>query len=294
MKHAVLLILLAFAVDAADDPLARVKVELSPKDVARVGQRVTLAITLFTPDLFAGVPSFALPPIPGAVVLSPVGSPVIGSETIGDLTFTTQRHEFRVYAQRAGVVRIPAFAIQFESNSGFGQPTITRHVTTDLVSFAAKTPPGADGLGSVIAAHNLKVTDLWQPEPRTPKVGDAFVRTLTVTGDDVPGMLFPSFRLDAVDGLAAYPKEPAVSDHIERGALKGQLTETITYVCEDEGTATIPERTLTWYDLDANELKTAKVPGQKFTIAPAPEFGRTSTAKPGRVRAWRLDCNFGR
>ncbi len=210
MRRFVLLLLLSTAPAMADDPPARVKVELSPKDGAWVGQRVTLAITLDTPDFFAGVPSFAIPTIPGTVVLPPAGSPVLGSETIGDTTFTTQRHEFAIYAQRAEIVRIPAFAIRFESNAGFGKPIIRRQVTTETVSFTAKTPPGADGLGTVIAARNLKVTDAWQPEPKTAKVGDAFTRTLTVTADDVPGMVFPSFQLDGIEGLAAYPKEPAV------------------------------------------------------------------------------------
>ena len=285
MRRFVLLLLLSTAPAMADDPPARVKVELSPKDGAWVGQRVTLAITLDTPDFFAGVPSFAIPTIPGTVVLPPAGSPVLGSETIGDTTFTTQRHEFAIYAQRAEIVRIPAFAIRFESNAGFGKPIIRRQVTTETVSFTAKTPPGADGLGTVIAARNLKVTDAWQPEPKTAKVGDAFTRTLTVTADDVPGMVFPSFQLDGIEGLAAYPKEPAVNDRTERGALTGRRVETITYVCEAVGTVAVPDRTLTWYDLDANELETAKVPGRNFTIGSVPKPDPTpDSATPAQAR----------
>src|SRR5262249_34106828 len=155
------------------------------------------------------------------------------------------------YAQRAEVVRIPAFAIRFESNAGFGQPTIARQVTTGAVSFTAKTPPGADGLGTVIAARHLEVTDGWRPEPKAPRGGDAVTGTLSVTPDGVPGMVFPPFRLDGVDGLAAYPKEPAVDDRTERGSLTGRRVETVTYVCEAAGTVAVPDRTLTWYDLDA-------------------------------------------
>jgi hypothetical protein len=276
---------------AADRP-ARVMAELSPKDGAWVGQRVTLAITLATPDLFAGAPSFDMPPIPGAVVLPPAGSPVIGSETIGELTYTTQRHEFAVFAQRAEVVRIPAFAIQFESNAGFGTPVITRQLTTEALSFTAKTPPGAEGLGTVIAARNLRATDLWQPEPKAPKVGDALTRTLSVTADDVPGMVFPSFRVDGINGLAAYPKEPAVNDHTERGSLTGQRIETITYVCETGGTVTIPDRTLTWFDLDTNELKTTELPGRTFAIASIPEPALTpdpAAPAPNARAGWRRD-----
>jgi hypothetical protein len=283
-----LLLLLIPLPAVAADPPPRVRVELSPKDGAWVGQRVTFAVTLSTPDLFAGVPSFEMPEIPGAVVLPPAGSPTIGSETVGDTTYTTQRHEFAVFAQCLGVVRIPPFPIRFESNAGFGQPTVKREVTTEAVSFPAKTPPGAEGLGTVIAARDLKVADTWHPEPKAPKVGDAFTRTVTLTAADVPGMVFPPLRLDAIDGLAAYPKPPAVNDRTERGTLTGERAETVTYVCERPGGVAIPDRTLTWWDLDAKELKTVKLPGRTFDVAsdpsapPDPSSTPPATADTGR------------
>lgn len=290
-----ILLLLVFASPAsAADPPPRVKVELSPKDGAWVGQRVTLAITLYTPDLFAGVPSFEMPPVSGVVVVPPAGSPSIGSERLDGHTFTTQRHEFAVYAQRPGTVRITAFPIRFETNAGFGKPTVKREVATEAVSFEARLPPGAVGLGTVIAARDLKVTHEWKPEPKSPKVGDAFTLTVTTTATDVPGMVFPPMRYDAIDGLAAYPKEPAVNDRTERGTLTGQRTDTITFVCEQPGTVTIPDRTLTWFDLDAKELKTVKLPGRTFEVAPdpnaaavqEPSSAATTPARAGRGWWW--------
>jgi hypothetical protein len=267
-----------------------VKVEVSPKDGAWVGQRVTLAVTLYTPDLFAGVPSFEMPPVPGTVVLPPAGSPVIGSDRLDGDTFTTQRHEFAVYAQRPGPVRIPAFPVRFETNAGFGKPTVRRQVTTDAVSFEARVPPGAEGLGTVIAARGLKVADVWEPEPKSPKVGDAFTRTITTTAAGVPGMVFPPLRFDAIDGLAAYPKEPAVTDRTDRGALTGQRTDAVTFVCERPGAVTIPDRTLTWFDLDAKELKTVKLPGRTLDVAPNPGVAGASPSGTvpveSRSRGW--------
>ncbi len=286
MRAALLLLVLCARATAANPP-ARVKVELSPKGEAWVGQRVTLAITLSTPDFFAGVPSFDLPDLPGAVVLPPAGSPAIGSETVGDTTYTTQRHEFAIYAQRPGVVRVPPFTVRFESNAGFGKPTVRRQVTTEAVSFTARTPPGAEGLGTVIAARDLRARDNWQPEPKSPKVGDAFTRTVTVTAADVPGMVFPPLRFDASEGLAAYPKPPAVEDRSDRGTLTGRRVETVTYVCERPGAATIPDRTLTWWDLDTKELMTVRLPGRTFQVAPdpkadpAPAPAPTATNRPG-------------
>src|SRR5262249_12707546 len=56
VRFAVLLLAFVAAPAVAADPQPRVKVELSPKADAWVGQRVTLAITLSTPDFFSGVP----------------------------------------------------------------------------------------------------------------------------------------------------------------------------------------------------------------------------------------------
>ena len=273
MSLAALVFLVSMLVREGADPPARATVDVSPKDGVWVGQRVTLAITLATPDLFAGAPSFDLPSIPGAVVLPPSGSPTLGSESVGDTTFTTQRHEFAVYAQRAGIVQIPSFAIRFDSNAGYGKPINTRRVVTAPISFQAKTPPGAERLGTVIATRRLTLSDEWQPEPKAAKIGDAFTRTLTVTADDVPGMIFPPFRPDEAKGVAVYPEEPIVHDQTDRGRLRGERREVVTYLCEAPGTVTLPDRSITWYDLDADELKTETLPGRSFTIADAGNNG---------------------
>lgn len=293
MKFFLVLLLLATSALAAD-PAPSVKAELTPAEDAWVGQRITLALTIATPDLFAGIPSFEMPAIPGTVILPPDDSPTVGSEEVGDDSFTTQRHEFAIYAQRAGMVRIPAFTIRFETNAGFGKPTVSRTVTTTEVTFTAKTPPGAERLGTVIAARDLTVTDVWKPEPKSLKVGSAFTRTVTVTAPDVPGMVFPPFRLDPPTGLAAYPKEPSVSDQTERGTLTGTRADAITFVCEQAGPITIPDRTLTWFDLEANELKTVNLPGRTFEVAPDPAAAPTpaTTDQSGTQAARSLWSNI--
>jgi hypothetical protein len=132
----------------------------------------------------------------------------------------------------------------------------------------------------VIAARGLKVTDTWHPEPKSPKVGDAFTRTVAVTAADVPGMVFPPLRFDAIDGLAVYPERPAVNDRTERGTLTGERVETVNYVCERPGAVTVPDRTLTWWDLDAKELRTVKLPGRTFEVAPDPNAPSDGSPTP--------------
>lgn len=293
MKFAVAVFLFIATTAHAADPQPGAKVELIPPSGVLVGQRVVLAVTLYTPDLFTGTPSFDLPQIPGVIVVPPSGSAMVGSETIDGASFTTQRRELAIYAERPGEVRIPAFGIDFQSNAGFGKPTVDRHVVTQEVTFTATLPPGAEGLGTIIAARNLKVTDVWLPDAKSAKVGDAFTRTLTVTADDASGMAFPPFQLDAVAGLAAYAKPPQVNDRNDRGTVSGERTETVTYVCQTPGEISLPARMLRWYDLDARQMRTASIPGRSIDVATVPATASskgpaTAERRPTRAVVLRL------
>jgi hypothetical protein len=88
-------------------------------------------------------------------------------------------------------------------------------------------------------------------------------------------MAFPPFPTQSIDGLGIYPKQPEVLDHSERGQLSGQRRDVITYVCQRTGHFDIPGAHLTWFDLDAKELRTIDFPGRHFGAAPNPDLAAT-------------------
>lgn len=278
------LCLAALALGADPAPPARTSV--SPAGDVWVGQRVTLAVELRTPDQFAGAPSFDLPPVPGAVILKPEERPTLGSETVGDTTFITQRHEFAVYPQRAGVVEVPAFPVRFGTSAGFGSPVVARRVTTSPVRFTAKLPPGAEGLATVVTTRRLTVTEAWTPEPKAAAVGAAFTRTITVEARDVPGMALPAFLSEPPAGLRAYPKPPAVEDRVNRGDLTGRRVETVTYICEKPGTYALPALALAWWNPEERSLNQARLPGRSFEVTAPPPPPTSPAPPPPPQRSW--------
>jgi hypothetical protein len=138
---------------AAAEPPARVRAAVATRGDIWVGQRVALAVDLLTPGFFASAPAFDLPQTPGVILIPPQDRPVVGSQTIDGTTYTTQRHELAVFAQRAGPVKIPEFVVRFESSPAFGKPPVAQRVTTPAVSFTARMPPGAEGLSTVITTR---------------------------------------------------------------------------------------------------------------------------------------------
>jgi hypothetical protein len=277
---AVTLLIIAGATSFGQEPVAKARAHFEIKGEPLVGQRLTLVVDLLAPGFFAGNPSYNLPDVPGVLLIPPSESPVIGTVQENGLSYTSQRHELYVFARRPGQFVIPPVAIrlQFKRNPLDNEPVV-QTVQTPALSFTVKAPPGAENLSGIISARDLKIEETWKPEPGKAKAGDAFTRTVTFTAPDVPAMAFPEFPAEKIDGLGIYPKTPEVLDKSDRGTLLGERRDTITYVCQRPGQFVIPAAQMTWFDLDAQQLRTIDFPARTIEVAPNPALPIASTVE---------------
>ena len=204
---------------------AKVRTSIETKGDLWVGQRATLLVELLVPGFFSGAAAFDLPTVPGLMLAPPEGSPIVASETIDGMTYTVQRHELAVFSRRAGEQTIPPFTVRFRfKRNPLDKDAIPTAVKTEPVAFTVKLPPGAEKLGSLISARNLKVEEAWTPEPGKAKAGDAFTRTITFDAPEVPAMAFPPFPAGTIDGIGVYPKPPEVARRKEPRKSHRQTT----------------------------------------------------------------------
>jgi hypothetical protein len=266
-----ILLLLVTNLASAQEPVAKARAHLELKGEPLVGQRITMVVELLVPGFFSGTPAYNLPNVPGVLLIPPTGSPVISSTQEDGISYTVQRHEFFVFARRAGQHDIPPIAIrvQFKRNPLDPEP-VAQRVQTPALTFTTKQLPGAENLSGIISARELKIEETWKPEPGRAKAGDAFTRTITFTAPDVPAMAFPEFPTEKIDSLGIYPKAPEVLDKSDRGTLLGERRDTITYVCQRPGQFVIPAVQMTWFDLDAQQLQTINFPARTIEVAPNP------------------------
>ena len=275
------------AKSGAQEP--RVRSSLTSKGDVWVGQRVTLVIELLAPGYFSGVPAFELPSVPGMLLVPPIGSPVVSSEEISGASYTVQRHELSVFARRSGEQVIPPIPVRFQfKRQPLDKDPVSASVKTEPLKFGVKAPPGAEGLGNILSARGLVATETWKPEPGKAKAGDAFTQVVFFSATDVPGMAFPPFPAPTVEGLGVYLKPPEVSDKDERGEIHGERRDSITYVCQRPGRFVIPGARLTWFDLDAQELKVIEFPERVLEVAANPAMASNAVpTEPGRSFTWR-------
>ena len=261
-------VLLSGPVACAQD--AQVRIEFDRPEKVWVGERVSFYVVLLTPDRFSGVPRFDLPQVEGAILLKNSGSAFSSTERIDGDTWTTQRHRFSVFAQRAGTIAIPAIDARFETRSGTDDP-LPHALPTEAFEFNADLPQGAERLSALVAAGSLNVNETWDPQPGETLIGGAFTRTVTRTAPNVLAMAFPPLPQPEFDGLAVYPGDPEVSDQEARGQLTGTRIDRITYVVEQPGTYVLPAVVIPWFDLGSEELKAAELPSVTIVATAKPQ-----------------------
>ena len=224
---------------AAEAILLRTAV--TPEEVW-VGQKVLLHVDVLAKNGWAQLKKVGDAEVDGAYLLRLETQGTRLSETIEGDSYTGQRYEFMLFAQRDGKLTVPPVPVDVEVKTwGAGGGTRILRMWLPLVEFVTRTPPGAEGLSGLISTTDLTANQNWDPETESPMVGDALKRTISLRAKDVSGMAFAPMLHGKIENLGIYPGEPAVEDKFARGDLTGTRVETVTYVFEHAGDFEIPD-----------------------------------------------------
>jgi len=227
-----------------------------------VGQRVQLHVDVLAKDGWAQLKKITDAEIEGAYLLRLETQGTRLNETIDGDSYTGQRYEFMLFAQRGGEFLIPPAAVDVEIRSwGAGGGTRIERMSLPTVEFVAQTPPGAEGIRGLISTTDFTATQSWSTETDGATVGDAIKRTITLRATDVSAMAFTPLRHSEIENVGIYSDQPDVEDKFARGDLTGTRIEAVTYVLEQPGDIVIPAILLSWWDVRNTELKHIELPG---------------------------------
>ncbi len=236
-----------------------------------VGQKVILHIDVLARDGWAQLKKVQDVEINGAYLLHLETQGTRLNEMINSESYTGQRYEFMLFAQRAGKVTVPSVPVDVEIKTwGAGAGNRIQRMQTTPVEFTARTPPGAEGIRGLISTTAFTAEQTWTPETTDLKVGDAIKHMVIMEAPDVSGMAFAPLQPTEITGVGIYRYEPTVEDTFSRGDLKGSRSETITYVFERPGEVVIPDVELSWWDVAEKQLKHIKLPGMTLQVTGEP------------------------
>lgn len=261
-----LLLLACVPASAQDAQIPEIRTSLE-KDTAVPGQPLIYRVTVLVPTWLPSPPAFPSYETPNVVVRLPSRASGPTSETINGETWSGVTRSYRLYPMTAGTFQIPAGTIKVTYADPDDQQPVVVDVQTDAFEITGKIPAGAEDLDPFLAAKSLTLERSVEGAADALKVGDALnVKTVAKVSGVAPMFVPPLAEVSPADGLAFYPKEPVLDEKEDRGLLSGTRTEETALVAEAAGTYTLPEKSLSWYNLESGAVEIAKVPEISFEV----------------------------
>lgn len=270
MKWMLAALLFCFGAPAAaqDAPAAApqlvVRESLDPATGAVIGQRIALLVDVLFHGAMPRPPRVSLPDVAGVQALRFETQGTTMRQTIAGEPYVGQRFEFALYARRGGAFEIPPATITLLDQSG----GVTGTAQGQAVRFDVSVPPGVDPSTPVVATRELKLSEQWEPNPKGAfKAGDAIVRTITRTAEDVPGLAMRDLAFSAPEGVRVYTDPPEISDRSNRGVVTGRRVDRVTYLFERADRFALPAAAQPWWNLRGGTLRTADAAGATIDVA---------------------------
>lgn len=262
-----------------------------PSPEGWVGQRMSVFVELRAAGSFADTASFDLPELPGTIVLK-IGSPVVSTQELEGDSWFVQTHEFAVFSQKTGTVRVPEFPVRFRRRDDFVGPV--QDVTANCPAFELqlKRPPNSDNIPFLITTNSLDVTETWDPQPGPVEFGAILKRTIVQTSEQIPGMALMPAPTAAADGIRVYTGDMSTQDSLQRGDFQGQRSETLTYLMQRSGEVELPEIVYVWWNPQTEQLESKVLPPQKIVVGPRPVTDSPAELRPPNpwiaIASWTL------
>lgn len=285
-----LLLLLQAPAAGASGPQGEIRFRPASEGSTWVGQELQLQLELWSDGLSFGDQLFVLPEVTGGFLLQADSNTVKLSENRDGVAWQGLSYTLLFYPQREGRLEIPSFEVRYTASTGYGSAPTPFQFQTSPLFVDARLPPGVDRGGLLVTTGSFELESSWTPRiagdgPVQLKVGDALSLEVTRRAEEVPGMVFAPLPVFSIDGLGVYPASPAVNDRINRGALTGNRTDAITFVCEREGSYEIPEMRFQWWDPERQTLSEKLIPAVQLTVAANPAYATVQPKARGGTGA---------
>jgi hypothetical protein len=126
--------------------------------------------------------------------------------------------------------------------------------------------PAAFSGNNWITANALKLEDELSSDEW--KVGEPVTRTIILTAEGTSQDQFSELKLPEVAGLKQYSDKPKFDQSFGDKAIELEMTLEVTVIPSKEGTVTLPEIRLLWWNTEINQEEVAVIEAKTYNVAP--------------------------
>lgn len=207
-------------------------------------------------------------------VIQLIGSPNQYEKLIDGVRYGVYEKRYVIFPQRSGPLEIPDILFRGEVTDGSSN-FVFRNLNTQRVTAyidgttveVKERPAAAQNLAAWLPAANVSLQESWEGDLENLKVGDSINRTVTLVAEGLDGAMLPPFSPTQIEGVNLYNEPPDIQRTFVDGEIVGTRVETTALVPRRDGSVVIPAVSIPWWDVEADELRTATLPETRLNIA---------------------------
>ena len=195
--------------------------------------------------------------VPGALVQKI--SEISFYKAIDNKTYSVVEHKYALFPQTSGRLDIPSISVNGSQYNGNTEPK--------TVNIMAK--PAHINTDQWMPSSKLQINQQWSSDLDQLVVGEPITRTITISAKGLTGAQILPLSLGASDAFKIYPDQAQLDERINTGGVTGIRQESFALVPNREGTISLPEISLRWWDTVNQRLQTATLAATTLDVGAA-------------------------
>lgn len=241
----------------------------------KVGQRVTMAVDIYTDTWFTRAPDIQPLELKGAINLQVQQFGTNYSDNRQGVSYAVQRREVTLFPQRPGQFIVPGqrASVWAAGEGGKRLPPVDVRSEPLVFQVEAITTEIETGSPAVLVADDLELKDTFEPDlqalqsgARNLYAGDAVIRRVRLKAQGTLGMLIKPLPWPALNDVTQQGRRAQVNDRTNRGEFTGIREEIRSYVFERAGDYVLPELTVYWWDATNESIESVTLPERRLTV----------------------------
>lgn len=275
--HLILFALLAIQASNAHAQSCFAQVSVSPREGV-VRQPFKVSISVHTTTWFTSPLQFQNLQVDNAFIL-PYTQTTPSTSYINKKKYATLTFYYVVYPFVEGELTIPSLNITANTPPEGDYKGVPMEIHTKAQKIKVNAVPTADGAEVWNVASSMTLSEQWDKDLKTIKVGDVLNRTVKqYAAGTLPNFIQP-IELPELEGVSNYASEPQFKERRTQSSINGELTQHVAYLFETEGTVQLPEQEVYWYNPSTKRVYQRALPAQEIHVQANPDLAMLSSLK---------------
>ncbi len=259
--------------DEAGDRDIFLEAEISPNPAYVQAQMRYVVRLLRSVDVVDG--TLTEPSATNAVLRS-LGRDISYTTTRAGQSYRVLERRYALFPQASGELVISPVEFEGEvADPGQASTGLSRlfargkrvRLRTPLVR-ATALPPPADYPGRIwLPAKSLQLDEEWSKDPDTLRAGEPVTRTLRLRAVGLGAEQLPEIAVTVTEGVKEYGDQPITRTTTDSDWVNGVREQRIALVPGNQGTYTLPEIRIDWWDTERDAPRQTTIPARILRVS---------------------------